>query len=355
MLAIRLGVFWLISLISTSPVAAAKVKGEGEIVLDLRASQDEYVVREPIKLVVTLCNNSKEEIRTPGIAELAEEMEYIHYLEITTPRGEKQCRRYQFMYYSEAVLPGYVGEPLSPGDYRELYLYPNVTWEIDCVTQERVNSLSVTFPDPGEYRMRAYYVVPSIYRKLWKREGGLASNEIVLQVRRPNSEENEILDAVWGKSLDNLMWGDDFGCCIRRDELSLRHVIKKYPNNPLIKYALFELARSLSLRYNGSGEMMEALKIFGSLETQYPAFRYEEVRLHMGRTYRVLNQDVKALNSFAEALEYNPGLVDNYYFMAAKIYTETGSHEAIGRYKRDRAKGIIISPKKPKEEPNLAK
>ncbi len=329
---------------------ATESDGNG-ISLHLRATQDEYIVREPIKLVVTLSNNSKEEIRIPGIAQLAERMEYVHYVEIIPPRGEKQCRRYQYMYYSGIALPEYRGEPLSPGDYRELYLYPNVSWEIDCATHEKVNSLSVTFPDPGEYRMRAYYVVPSIYNKLWKKAGGLASNEIVLQVRRPNSEEDEILDAVWGKSIGHLMYGDDFACCVRSDETALRQVIEKYPNNPLARYALFELARSLSLRYDESDEMMEALKIFGLLETRYPAFRYEEVRLHMGRIYQALNQDAKALSSFTEALEYNPGLVDNYNFMVHKIYTETGSREEIDRYTKGRNKGITILPKKPRKEP----
>ncbi len=330
-------------------VSAISYAGEG-LYLKLESPQNEYAVREPVKLVITLGNDSGEAIRIPEIqGEDMINMKFIYYMELITPKGERECRRAQFVYGIGLINEEYAGEPLFPGDYRELYLYPNATFNNDCGNFRPMSCLGATFPEEGEYRIRVFYMVPGYWPKLWNVADGLPSNELVLTFRKPTPEEAEILDAVWLAG-DYISLDSEDYCGFFNAE-ALRRAIAKYPNHPFIKHAEFALARTLCAT-DSKGQLREASSILETLASEHPDFRYEEVGIALGSCYLGLHETARVDSIFTKMLRKNPALEDNYRFMTAKLgmgFTDDAGR-AVRKWREDRCGAVKPYSKKPRKE-----
>lgn len=314
--------------------------------LEDRNHQAEYVTREPIKLVVTLVNNSNEQIRIPGWEYFGSDWDCI-YLEIVGPDGAQQCRRFQFWDSYGIINEKYLGEPLLPGDYREIRLYPNVTFQVDCRSLAEVSRMGATFGEPGDYRVRAVYQVPNYWPALWRPSTQLVSNEVTLRFREPDAEEREIIDAIWSGDGSDLSLGDDAGG--RMDEGFLREVIAKYPRNRLEGYAEIALARTLYLTPDGSCDS-EALSWVEKILTAHPGLRPEEVLSLGAKIFLRMQEPGKAAALADSALKLSPGLIDDSDFMALKVHCDGGDNGTFNELERARFKATKPDPIKPRKE-----
>jgi hypothetical protein len=259
------------------------------------------------------------------------------YLEVITPDGDTQYRRHQCIFYVALENPGYTGEPFAPGESREIFLYPNVTWQFEPSTGRLLGADEVTFPKPGEYHVRVIYDVNPFWQRLWKAPGGLASNSITLDIRKPSSGEKEILDAYWTAGYDDLTCGD-VNEVVEFDEGRLRKAIAEHDNDPLVRYAYFGLGRVLYVIWNRKEKAPEARSVFELIAVRFPNFRYEEVQLYLARCYHALHNDSVAVRIMDSALEKSPGLIDNYNFMRDRVRFES-NFDAVHRWKMDRKRG----------------
>jgi hypothetical protein len=339
----------LIALTLVIGVSAISYAGEG-LYLKLESPQNEYVVREPVKLVITLGNDSGEAIRIPEFqGEDMSNMKFIYYIELITPQGERQCRRAQFGDGIGLINEEYAGEPLFPGDHRELYLYPNATFNNECGNFRPMSCLGATFPEEGKYRIRVFYMVPGYWPKLWNVAGGLPSNELVLTFRKPTPEEAEILDAVWSAG-DYISLNSEDYCGFFNGE-ALRRAIAKYPTHPYIKYAQFALARTLCATDN-KGQLKEDSSILETLALEHPDFRCEEVGIALGGSYRGLHETARADSILTKMLRKNPALEDNDRFMTLKFGEgfSDDAGRAVRKWREDRCRAVKPYSKKPRKE-----
>jgi tetratricopeptide (TPR) repeat protein len=288
------------------------------LVLKIESVKDEYVVREPVKFIVTFYNRSDEDVGIMPCWDLTDNMKYM-LLKIRTPGGEEFLAR-NYYWIDHGLQPGksyYEGVPLNPGDSLETFLYPNITLYHNPETMRPVpqSRAGITFREVGEYEVRIVYVVPAYLVNLW-REGGVLSEPITIRFREPTPEEDEILDAYcWGE----IAMGDHSTSNSYNRKL-LKRVIAKYPDHPMIKYAYFGLA--IDLIYE---ESREAINILEMLRNKYPTFRFEEVMTQLARAYKDVGEREKALGIMKEALEKRPALKDHSFFMEELITISTGT------------------------------
>ncbi|UCF05645.1 MAG: hypothetical protein JSV33_01000 [bacterium] len=306
-----------------------------DVVLRLESIQDEYVIREPIKLIATFVNESKEEIRLAGSYYFDMNMKHM-FFEVTNPGGETVHRRFQYYSTIGIINDEYRGEPLAPGESREMFLYPNATFVFNVDTSRMSGDCEVTFSEPGEYRVRLVYVVPEVFHHLWKKEGGLYSDPLTIRFRHPTQEEREILDAYWYEGGFQITYGDNNPSC-NFNASELVRVIEKYPDNPMIRYANFGLALAL-LSENTNNSLLEAASVLDMLRSDYPGFRAEEVGQHLGTSFFRMNQKEKAIETFSDILRARPALKDHHLFMVNKIVAEYGK-DYVDVWMRNRVDG----------------
>lgn len=302
----------------------------------LESVKSEYVIREPLKFIAIFENNSKDEVRLMPIEWLdTNDMDYM-YFEIITPSGEKQFRYLQFQGWIGLInYEKFPGEPLMPGETREIFLYPNASSDYEPETGKEGAFHNITFPVQGEYRVKVVYSIPKIFKKIWRAEGGLKSNEISLIFRNPTDIEKEILDAYWEKGGARISFGDnDVGNVF--DASSLERVIAKYPDHPMTKYAIFALG--LEMRSHRHLDLRKSLDVFQKLQQKHPDFRYEEVQRFRASNYLRLGEKRKAVDICYEALASRPALKDHYKFMVTKILAEHGG-EGLHRWQKARIRG----------------
>lgn len=292
------------------------VHGSSDMTLHLESAQTDYIIREPVKFIVTLQNNNSEIQNYVGMTELDENMKYLYY-KIHTPFGETELRKSQYLHFHGHTGDNWPGYPFRPGQRVVLFLYPNVT---QCLGVRDCEF--VTFSMPGTYKIQVVYYIPERFARLWKgQDGKLYSNEVLVTFRQPSHEEKEILDAIWYKRPSLLSSGDD-GLLVNFSKSKLENVIENHNDNELIKYAYFSLARQLIS--DGRGSWERAIELLELVLRKYPNFRYEEVRKHLAITHfnidRGSNQAISILN---ETLKKRPWLKDNINFMSLKIFIES--------------------------------
>lgn len=321
---------------------AVSVRAQAES-LSIRLEQEKsrYVLGEPVKLKVTLQNDSTETIRIVSISRLGMNMEHMFYL-LTVPTGDKyQCMSRVFQ-VERMVDPGYGGEPLAPGEQVVTFLYPTTVWRRPAAaTHGPWSSFEEMFKVPGDYRLRVVYgVSPSLPRLLQTGTAGILSDELVLDFRAPDNVERQILESC--------VPGDDIGANLgelnahaKFDEAALRAVIREYPDHPMTEYARFSLARSLTrLDRNGIGvDGREGVAIFEDLQNRLPDFRSEEIAKHLGTSYFFLGQRDEAIAVFEDAMAKYPYMRQQYSFMTRYIHALTGDSHAPERWNKARQNG----------------
>ncbi len=299
-----------------------------------------YVVGEPVKLRVTLQNDSTETIRIVHLPQLGQNMEYTHY-KLVEPSGSEYLCWSQMFHVMRAFDPLKSGEPLGPGEAVVLFLYPRKVFKAARQAGAGRRRSVDMFAEVGTYRLRIVYGVSKAYELLWYAgSSGRESNELVLTFRAPDSIEQEILGACaagrnMGAALGEL---DDTAAF---DEDALRSVIRKYPDHPLTEYARFALARSLTriTRDGIASTASEGVSIFESLREQAPGFRGEEISKQLGTAYYYLGEQDRAVSVFEDALVRYPYMQLTYPFMARYIRVLTNDIGAVQRWSEGRSKG----------------
>ena len=133
------------------------------LALDIRLTQDRHVVREPMKLAVTLSNQSDRTLPIFEVKELGNNMEHMYFI-VRRPDGVTQCRSSQHTFATQIVGPEYAGEPLKPGDSVRIYLYPVATAVTAQIPEGEWDRNVLTFPEPGVYALQLVYSVGRAYR-----------------------------------------------------------------------------------------------------------------------------------------------------------------------------------------------
>jgi hypothetical protein len=306
-----------------------------DIMLTLRSGQADYVTREPVKIVVDLKNVSGTIVRIPEVEYLGINMEFMYY-EIGYPDGRHRYRHFRSLDVFGVKNPEYIGEPLEPDGEIEMLLYPNVTYPIK--DRRAGEHDEITFSRPGDYQVTVYYDVPAYWKKLWRpRFGAVRSNTILLHFREPTAEENEILNAIWSLGLVGPAMGDSQYELF--DEAALKRVIDMYPLNPMIKHAKLALAKSYLCQLDDRNSQLAAVQILEGVIDEYPEFRFEEVRQHLGTALWRSGDHQKSAEVFNETLHSRPPLKDNFEFMSVRLAAIYGPGEPLREWKRCRVSG----------------
>ncbi|UCF06126.1 MAG: tetratricopeptide repeat protein [bacterium] len=313
-------------------LSPAGLHAQGELSLQLESAGYDMAIREPLKFTVTLKNISEREVRVIEVGKLDMNMEFMH-LEITTPDGETQLRKFTRFRMVSIVNPNYEGEPLSPGESIETFIYPNVTHHIVGTPRG-----GVTFPAPGTYKVRLVYSIPEHYPRLWRGQNGeLYSNSIELRLREPDEIEREIMDAYWAEGGYAISKGDD-NLGPEFDEYLLRAVMEKYPDHPFMKYIRFALAIEL-MDKRDLDSVQEVSTLLEDMRYRYPGHRDIEVRQHLATAYHLAGETDEAVRLLDDLLEEYPLLESHYNFMVSKIFVETGSYDGVLAWREARKTG----------------
>jgi hypothetical protein len=232
-------------------------------------------------------------------------------------------------------------------------MYPSVTMRIDDRGNNHWETNGFTFREAGRYRVRVAYHVQAIYRKLWQPPGGAVySNQVVIDIREPTSEEKEILDAYW--SSPDMGMGGDNELYVKANEPALEAVIAKYPPSRIRAHAEFALARSI-LRDSGWRSVdvrQRSLGLLADVQEGYPDFRYPERQMTIGFIYGMIGAFAKADSVFGETLRESPELIDDPGFIYRMFQAEEGAGDGLlDRWERDRARGKKWDAIKPEYRP----
>ncbi len=316
---------------SGAMVASSLALAQTDMALTISADKHEYVYREPIKVTMTLKNISDKELRLPRLCDLSSVANWSEYnnpyivYDVVTPGGDGFRRqRYKPARTGDRrlALPGEdPGDPLAPDRSVSIFLYPVVMQRMPGKGENVRDSLA--FTEIGRYSLRVVYRVDPSRTLLWKPPGGeLSSNAIEIWIRRPMIEERNILDAVWldGKRGGYLgpIEGDQDPWW--HNEAALRDVIRKYRKNPLIAHAYLALAKSRCFDSHDKKRVGGAIPILEMLIEDYPDFRFEETRQHLGYAYHAVGRYNDATRLFQDTLAARPELYSNWSFMWTAIW-----------------------------------
>ena len=321
-------VFWafasfaLLLLVST-------VHAEDAMILHLKADQSEYAFREPVKLTVELENSSQDTLEIPQLWNLGSNMEFM-YLELTDPHGAREERKLEYMFIDRLGCPR---EVLTPGNKILTFLYPNITRNISPTTNER--GYRITFDQIGVYEVRVVYAWYCMWVLTREREK-LYSNPIELRLREPSEREVEILDAIWNSGERGEYRGprEAENNPSLHDEVALRRVIARFPDEPLIRHAHFGLAKSLCSNPRDLDRLEIAIPILEMLGERYPGYRYAEVQQLLGYSYLRLGKTDEAQEVFLAAMNRVPELFNNGEFMLWKLRAFDESVELFAEMRR---------------------
>ncbi len=280
------------------------------LVVDVRSDKNQYVLGEPVKLTASVRNETGQTIRVPSVTLMDQFFMHFMYFEVTSPTGALRRLKHVAIFQELILGPHYAGAPLAPGDSIQVFLYPartNVAVDANGMASgERISS-SETFPVTGRYKLRVVYQVWPDLDVLFP--GKWRSNEVELIMRKPDSEQREILDALW-QGMPAGEGGIDWS---RRDLKRLKAVIDKYPHDDLTLHVRFALARGLEWedRYD------DAITILRALNTSHPEFRHEEMQLWLGRVYIGSGAREEGADMLFSAMGKEPALWTNPAFVEA--------------------------------------
>ena len=348
----KIGVTVIVVLMSATPVAW------GQLSLTVIPEKTEYVVQEPVKLMLVFRNESTEYLRTFNEEYLGQQMEYTRY-EVEYPDGHVETRHHEEVEIFSWVFPDkYLGQRLPPGDSIVAFTYPDITRDVDPSLPPGEGGYEPTFGAPGVYGIRVVYEVEEGFVHLWKPVGGrLVSNTAYLRFREPDAAEREIIDALWAGGMGPFH-GDtgQFSGCWPYDEARLRDVIRRYPGHPLIVHARLALAKTLQCKLDSdpAADLEEARGILESLIAEHPRFRPAEVRILFGQTARWQRRYESAAAHLAEGLRQMPYLAKNYVYMRTKLKVDDSRigdpNDAFGQWRRSRREGVPWKPEELKRD-----
>lgn len=309
------GIVLLVVMCTLLPAGRLWARDEG-LTLTLESNQREYALREPVKFVASLRNDTDRPVAVVEFDYLDSNMEFME-LEVTGPDGESEMRSTRHDYYLEGSMPHWRGEPLMPGEKVDVALTPNASF----IVGGNIRDWSVTFPRSGEYTVRVHYVVSEYYQNLWKGPGGrLVSNPVAVRFREPTDEEREILDAYWAKDGYWISFGEQGKDC-RFDIDALRRTLAKYENHEMSRYLRFALARQL-LREYAKAPAREAAELLEKLRRDHPTFREEEVSMNLADAYKLSGNREKSVALLERMLKTGPALQRNVRFMTQFLTTK---------------------------------
>jgi hypothetical protein len=310
--------------------------------VELQADRSHYVTREPMVFMVSLTNETDDDMRIPDPLEFDNNMKHL-FLEITGPDGMARFRRSQFRWATVFLNPDYEGEPLAPHHTIVSTIYPVVSFDVDTLTNSVVSgTFGLTCPEPGEYKVRVHYWDDQNHPLLWQSgDGSVASNEIRINIGEPTADERAILDAIWASGSAPLQIGDDQSALC--DEEALRAAIADYPESRLAPLTRFYLARSLSsIRKWGSPideAHREAIAILEELREAHPRVRQKEVLLNLAVAHIRLDENERALEVLKAAFKAAPELKDNYSAMHLRLIADTSRSTRVDEWRKDRMRG----------------
>ena len=221
----------------------------GQLSLTVIPEKAEYVVQEPVKLMLLFRNESEDYLHVWDEDGLGQQMERTYY-EIDFPDGHTERRRHEEAQIDYAILGRYLGQRLPPGDSIVVLTYPDISRQVSPSLRPEQRGYQATFGAPGVYGIRVIYEVPKSFEGLWKPPGGrLVSTTVHLTFREPGAEERKIIDALWAGGIGPFH-GDtgQYSGCWQYDEGRLRDVIRRHPRHPLIVHARFALAKTLQCK-----------------------------------------------------------------------------------------------------------
>lgn len=290
-----------------------------ELVLELESVKSQYVLREPVKFCVTFKNISQSEIRIPHYDELEGEMEYIH-MDVKYPDGSRGQRVIKYSHDIGIINRNYGGVPFSGGRSFSLCYYPNQSMGFGAKTFSYLwHERGPTFPVVGEYRIKFVYQAPETFKRLYR--PSIESNEITISIIEPTIEEREIFDAYWAGG--SISYGD-YSAGNQYDRDALIGVMEKYPDNPMIKYAMFGLAVDYGCSARWQRDPGKGLDLLNEIARKYPEFRYFEVQKFRVRYLMMLNEVESARSLYKKLLKVNKDLMNIPSFIALVSWIEDG-------------------------------
>ena len=310
-----------------------------DLELRLESEYTEYVYREPVKFCLEFNNVSNSSIYLPHYASFEGEMKFI-YMDISYPDGSRQLRAVRHVFEYGVPIPAYKGMEFKSGDKFQVCYYPNQSLGYDPTTLSYTADINThTFYQIGEYKIKFAYMIPEIYQNIYSAGHPIYSNEMVIRVTAPSIEEIEILNAYWIGG--DISFGDNSAANeFNRDELE--KVVNKYPDNPMIKYAMFGLAIEIGCSRDRTRDMQSALALGDELIVKYPNFRYYEIQEFRLR-YLILLGDVEnARRLYKKLLRSNRNLICSKSFVSLIAAAEYGwgvDNPLVSNWKRNVSNG----------------
>lgn len=336
---------WVIALVLT----ASSLRAQGALIVHARADQTTYSFREPIRLTVTITNESAETVQIPQVSRLeSDEMEFI-YFDVRSAGGFVRRAKSVRLSVNSIDNSEYSGAPLASGDSVEFFCYPIGTNRLVSATGEIAGRADTyrTFPGPGVYQLRVVLHTVPAYPRLFSANGASftwSSRPLTIEIRKPDQTEERILDALWKCDPE----GED-GIALRRGDLGkLRTVISDYPAHPLTRHCRYALGRLIFAQsVEGKARPLEAAKVLSDLIDEHPEFRHEEASLFLVRSYRDEGRQEAAFAILSELMEERPSLWTNWPFVVLASTLTPDPQRSLESWKqrelREGAKPVPIS------------
>jgi hypothetical protein len=287
-------------------------------VLNVQWDQQDYVVRQPIRVRVELKNVSSSEVRILEPRFLGPEMQYVT-LRVITPDGRHERRVARWWYDSAMLHPGYMGEPLAPGQGVVFCFYPVAAFSVNEYGQAIADQCDgIAFCRPGQYQVAVEYEAPQVYELIWASGGGHAESDFTtITIRSGDKEETQILDALWGPD-DSWPYLPETANWPHSRLEALRARVREYPDHPMTNYARLRLAGALGM------DPSEQVQVLTDLSLRAPTFRRLEVGLMLSAAYLEQNENERARDVLSALRDSDPSLATSFQFMEKWLWARYG-------------------------------
>lgn len=247
------------------------------LALTIQTDQQEFIQGEPLKIILSLKNISKEPLNVNDELELGYSTCPITLCLIDADGV------YYDLYYGIHIDKGrnlkYEGYTIMPGDSIAVIVYPHF------YNYRYFDNWRINYTDPGNYIIRALYNVSDRYELVWT--GKVTSNDINIKIFETAGTEYEAFE-MFSKTYNIFIMGDGMARFLHEpnhmNELNiLNTVIDNYPNTVFAKYAMYYIAISyLDI------DAKKSMKLLVELKELDPLFRVQEINLGLLRCYKTL-------------------------------------------------------------------
>jgi len=259
----------LVGILLFLPTLHATAHAEPKLRVYARADKAEYVLGEPVRLTVSICNLSPDTL-------LVSTGTSSTFFSILPPRGPVEHVAQPNDFVTTRAR-------LAPADSLLFFLYPNAyDTKVDDVGDSRVyQGLTQAFPVAGTHVVRVACrprasKEPVVYG-MPDPSPVILSNPVTLRIRpTANRLEERVTDVLWraqtlGRSSRKLRY--------------LRSAKERVQHTPLVAYVDYGIARLLlerAIEYPVElrADLMEGMSILDSLYVCSPDFRHDEVTYH---------------------------------------------------------------------------